>query len=39
MALWEPIDNDGDGLFNEDVPNGVNEDLDWVDLDQDGFWM
>lgn len=33
-----PIDNDGDGLFNEDVPNGVNEDLDWVDLDQDGFW-
>lgn len=33
-----PIDNDGDGLFNEDVPNGVNEDMDWVDLDQDGFW-
>jgi len=33
-----PIDNDGDGLFNEDPPNGVNEDLDWVDLDQDGFW-
>lgn len=33
-----PIDNDGDGLFNEDPPNGVNEDMDWVDLDQDGFW-
>jgi len=33
-----PIDNDGDGLYNEDVPNGVNEDLDWVDLDHDGFW-
>jgi hypothetical protein len=37
-VLWamapvgDPIDNDGDGLFNEDAPNGVNEDLDWVDL-------
>lgn len=36
--VGDPIDNDGDGLFNEDPPNGVNEDLDWVDLDQDGFW-
>jgi hypothetical protein len=36
--IGAPIDNDGDGLFNEDAPNGVNEDLDWVDLNQNGFW-
>ncbi|MDY0150700.1 MAG: Ig-like domain repeat protein, partial [Candidatus Cloacimonas sp.] len=36
--IGAPIDNDGDGLFNEDAPNGVNEDLDWVDLNHNGFW-
>lgn len=36
--IGDPIDNDGDGLFNEDPINGVNDDLDWVDVNQNGFW-
>lgn len=38
-----PIDNDGDGLFNEDPINGINEDLDFDDWNnnnvQDGMWV
>ncbi|MFC1887819.1 Ig-like domain-containing protein, partial [Candidatus Cloacimonadota bacterium] len=38
-----PLDNDGDGLFNEDPINGVNEDLDFDDWNnngvQDGMWV
>lgn len=38
-----PLDNDGDGLFNEDPINGINEDLDFDDWNnnnvQDGMWV
>ena len=38
-----PLDNDGDGLFNEDPINGINDDLDFDDWNnngvQDGMWV
>ena len=40
--IGSPIDNDGDGLFNEDPINGINEDQDFDDWNnngiQDGYW-
>ena len=32
------IDNDNDGLYNEDPINGVNEDQDWEDWNNNGIW-
>ncbi len=41
--VGDPLDNDGDGLFNEDPINGVNEDQDFDDWNnngvQDGMWV
>jgi len=41
--VGDPIDNDGDGLFNEDPINGINDDLDFDDWNnngiQDGMWV
>jgi len=36
--VGDPIDNDGDGLFNEDQIDGINQDQDWDDYDHDGIW-
>lgn len=35
MLDWVQLDNDNDGLFDEDPPNGVNDDGDGL-LDEDG---
>ncbi|MDP8200592.1 MAG: T9SS type A sorting domain-containing protein [Candidatus Tenebribacter burtonii] len=36
--IGDGIDNDGDGLTNEDPINGINEDQDWVDENHNGIW-
>lgn len=36
--VGDAIDNDGDGLFNEDPINGVNDDQDWEDWNNNGIW-
>ncbi|MDP8288276.1 MAG: FlgD immunoglobulin-like domain containing protein, partial [Candidatus Electryonea clarkiae] len=36
--IGEPIDNDNDGLYNEDWPDLVNQDQDYDDLNQNGVW-
>jgi hypothetical protein len=35
--VGDPIDNDNDGLFNEDPPNGINDDQDWDDINGNGI--
>ena len=35
--IGDPIDNDNDGLFNEDPPNGFNDDGDWDDINGNGI--
>jgi hypothetical protein len=36
MVDWNQLDNDGDGLFDEDLPDGIDNDLDGV-IDEDGL--
>jgi hypothetical protein len=36
--VGDPIDNDGDGLFNEDPIDGINQDQDWDDYNHNGIW-
>ena len=36
--IGDPIDNDGDGLYNEDWPDNINQDQDWNDLNGNGVW-
>ncbi len=36
--IGEPIDNDNDGLYNEDWPDGINQDQDYDDLNHNGVW-
>ncbi len=36
--VGDPIDNDNDGLFNEDPIDGVNQDQDWEDWNNNGIW-
>jgi hypothetical protein len=35
MVDWNQVDNDGDGLFDEDPPDGIDNDLDGL-IDEDG---
>jgi len=36
--IGDPIDNDNDGLYNEDWPDGINQDQDYDDLNHNGVW-
>ncbi|MDP8203180.1 MAG: hypothetical protein P9L95_01460, partial [Candidatus Tenebribacter mawsonii] len=36
--IGDPIDNDNDGLYNEDWPDLVNQDQDYDDLNHNGVW-
>ncbi|MDP8219896.1 MAG: hypothetical protein P9X26_01005, partial [Candidatus Stygibacter frigidus] len=35
--IGDPIDNDNDGLYNEDPIDGVNNDGDWIDYNGNGI--